>query len=418
MMSYKKITFWKRIQVHAILILIVVLLVNTTLSSFALRIIDMTGIDFGLIGWFLSNFMGVIISTTLIATFLNYYVLKPIRKMEKSIYAFEQGNHDVRFNTKNFNEIGVLGSRLNTLFSKIQNHQETQQHQIDYIEEKSENISADMNQLTEDITGLNNYFNEISNGAVEQLSTFEETSAITDNMNSQFQSIAATIDELTRSFNQMRTQTDQGITQVSESSKAMETIAKTSDDTKVIVNQLTEEIEKIKEIVTLINDISEQTNLLALNASIEAARAGEHGKGFSIVADEVRKLAERSVDATDRIASTVDHILSGVGNVSNQTETQADHIASESEKILAINSGFEEFAKTIAENIKIMDDINQHTQDVSQSSVEIASAMEQATSKSEDTTEHVTKMSEFIDDQQNKTENIQQQVKDLKKAFD
>ena len=41
------------------------------------------------------------------------------------------------------------------------------------------------------------------------------------------------------------------------------------------MHSLTTEIERIQDIVTLINDIAEQTNLLALNASIEAARAGE-----------------------------------------------------------------------------------------------------------------------------------------------
>ena len=73
------------------------------------------------------------------------------------------------------------------------------------------------------------------------------------------------------------------------------------------MHSLTTEIERIQDIVTLINDIAEQTNLLALNASIEAARAGEHGKGFTIVADEVRKLAERSVDSI----SSVDEFNNG-----------------------------------------------------------------------------------------------------------
>ena len=105
----------------------------------------------------------------------------------------------------------------------------------------------------------------------------------------------------------MAEKTTTGTKQVTASSKAMRTIATEASETKTLVHSLTTVIERIQDIVTLINDIAEQTNLLALNATIEVARAGEHGKGFTIVADEVRKLAERSVDAI----SSVDEFNNG-----------------------------------------------------------------------------------------------------------
>ena len=94
-----------------------------------------------------------------------------------------------------------------------------------------------------------------------------------------------------------------------------EKISNTNDILRSISNQLDE----IKEVVTIIDTVAEQTNLLSMNAAIESAHAGEAGKGFAVVAEEIRNLAENTSENAATIAKVINGIIESVSNANTSS---------------------------------------------------------------------------------------------------
>ena len=81
-------------------------------------------------------------------------------------------------------------------------------------------------------------------------------------------------------------------------------------------SRLAEQVEQIRKLTGVVQEIAHQTNLVALNAAIEAARAGEAGRGFAVVADEVKQLAEKTTQATTEIET----VTGAIGDFSQQLD--------------------------------------------------------------------------------------------------
>jgi methyl-accepting chemotaxis protein len=329
-------------------------------------------------------------------------IVAPVKKMEKSIVSFANGDLDSRFDTDGRDEIAAMGRSLQGMASNLSR-----------IIGTVKNASEDINNTSRDFSSLA----EETNGSVEEFkanvdsmsSNLGQLADAGEQVNTSVREVAAGAQataergtQIARKVDEAMSAGESGMNAVQRTAEGIDGVAANASEAAKSVQELGERTKNIQAFVSRIGNIAAQTNLLALNAAIEAARAGDAGRGFAVVAEEVRKLAEESdlaAKSIEELAKTIMIDLNGVVTIS------LDNVnASEGAKELS-----RETEETIKNILSTLSDISAATQDLA------AISQEQAAS-SEEIAESVQSITGRVKNTADASENIRDGVGDVARA--
>ncbi|MXR70464.1 HAMP domain-containing protein [Shewanella sp. JBTF-M18] len=278
------------------------------------------------------------VASIVLGIWINRSVMTPINHIRAQLLTIQQDSDlTVTFDQLNNDELGLISSRLNEVFSHLRGI--------------LKGVAQAANSVSDSALALNE-FTQVSNARIQQQQAeTEQTATAMNEMTATVNEVAQSTTAAADSARNADRFAANGNEIVQLSINSMQALSMQIQSTSGVITHLSQESQHIGSVLSVIKGIAEQTNLLALNAAIEAARAGEQGRGFAVVADEVRSLAQRTQEATQEIETMIETLQSGV-----------------SEAVTAMDVG-----------IKQVDDANQQTNKAGEALQEIVASVDNIT---------------------------------------
>ena len=258
--------------------------------------------------------MVALIAVIIIYFLINRMIIAPLLDLKSKAYNLAQGDGDLtkQIETKNDDEIGGASKEINSFIDKVRSTialAKTTSSENASIAHELSSTTLQVGKRVEDSTHIINQATTMSQAIKHEITNSVEEAKDSKN-------------EVVRANNELKSARDI----IQTLGTKIETSASTEIELAHKIQQLSNDAEQVKSVLTVISDIADQTNLLALNAAIEAARAGEHGRGFAVVADEVRKLAERTQKSLIEINATINVIVQAITDSSEQMNRNSGEV--------------------------------------------------------------------------------------------
>lgn len=372
--------------------------------------------------------VGIIAIVVLIAIIISFIMgrrlMRPLVKVSTIIEDVANGNIEADFSVvkESNDEIGLiiekmkeLTQSLGSIVGKIRNSSDTMSSNSYELNDTSSQTLAANNEISkavEDVaegsTGMAASISKINENLLEMSNETKDINASVDEIKNQtvaVQDSSKSMNDKIKSMQDSSHKMDEGISAIS---KRIETVNTTVD--------------KVSNIVSVIEEISSETNLLSLNASIEAARAGDAGKGFAVVAQEIRVLSDNTNTELENIKQIISSLVEECRYCVQASGTIVEDNAKQKEEIKAVLDEFgsldeqiqktaekaDEIEELVTAMIELNDDITKSSNSLTDVSAANAAATEEMNANIEELNAMMHGVSEMAEHMNNESDGLKE----------
>lgn len=372
--------------------------------------------------------VGIIAIVVLIAIIISFIMgrrlMRPLVKVSTIIEDVANGNIEADFSVvkESNDEIGLIIEKmkeliqsLGSIVGKIRNSSDTMSSNSYELNDTSSQTLAANNEISkavEDVaegsTGMAASISKINENLLEMSNETKDINASVDEIKNQttaVQDSSKIMNDKIKSMQDSSHKMDEGISAIS---KRIETVNTTVD--------------KVSNIVSVIEEISSETNLLSLNASIEAARAGDAGKGFAVVAQEIRVLSDNTNTELENIKQIISSLVEECRYCVQASGTIVEDNAKQKEEIKAVLDEFgsldeqiqktaekaDEIEELVTAMIELNDDITKSSNSLTDVSAANAAATEEMNANIEELNAMMHGVSEMAEHMNNESDGLKE----------
>ena len=372
--------------------------------------------------------VGIIAIVVLIAIIISFIMgrrlMRPLVKVSTIIEEIANGdiNADFGMVKESNDEIGLIIEKMKELTQSLGNI-------VGRIRNSSDTMSANSNELNDTSSQTLAANNEISKAVEDVAEGSTGMAASISKINENLLEMSNETKDINESVNEIRNQT----TAVQDSSKIMNDKIKSMQDSSHKMDEgisaiskrietVNTTVDKVSNIVSVIEEISSETNLLSLNASIEAARAGDAGKGFAVVAQEIRVLSDNTNTELENIKQIISSLVEECRYCVQASGTIVEDNAKQKEEIKAVLDEFgsldeqiqktaekaDEIEELVTAMIELNDDITKSSNSLTDVSAANAAATEEMNANIEELNAMMHGVSEMAEHMNNESDGLKE----------